>query len=101
MSYTVKLLPKAYQDLRKAKKWYNDQKDYLGEEFKTEVNKEINYIGQFPEHYQRHYKELRQSLIKRFPYAVFYLVEEEKKRVVVVGILHTSRDPENIRKRKR
>ena len=25
MSYTVKLLPKAYQDLRKAKKWYNDQ----------------------------------------------------------------------------
>ncbi len=94
MGYTVKLLPIVKQDLRKARKWYNDQQESLGEEFKEETNKEIDYIGHYPEHYQRKYKELRQSLIARFSYAIFYLLEEDKKQVIIFGILHTSRNPE-------
>ncbi len=50
----------------------------LGQEFKAEVEKEIDYIGEYPDHYQLKYKELRQSLVTRFPYANFYLVEEEQ-----------------------
>jgi plasmid stabilization system protein ParE len=99
MSYTIKLLPVVHTDLRKAKKWYNEQKEELGEEFKVEVNKEIDYIGENPEHYQRKYKELRQSLVTRFPYAIFYLVEEEQKRIIIFGVLHTRRNPEIARKR--
>ncbi len=99
MNYSIKLLPIVHTDLRKAKKWYNQQKESLGEEFKIEVNKEIDYIGQSPEHYRLKYKELRQSLVPRFPYAIFYQVEEAHKRVVIFGVLHTSRDPELIRKR--
>ena len=99
MSYKVKLLPIVHTDLRKAKKWYSEEREELGEEFKAEVNKEIDYIGEYPEHYQRKYKELRQSLVTRFPYAIFYLVEESKKRIVIFGILHTRRNPEIARKR--
>ncbi|MDP2058224.1 MAG: type II toxin-antitoxin system RelE/ParE family toxin [Flavobacteriaceae bacterium] len=72
-------------DLQKAKKWYQEKSETLAQEFKTEVNKEIDYIGEYPEHYQRKYKELRQSLVTRFPYAIFYLVEEEQKRIVVLA----------------
>ncbi|WP_236636836.1 type II toxin-antitoxin system RelE/ParE family toxin [Sinomicrobium soli] len=71
----------------------------MAEDFKAEVDKEIDYIGEYPEHYQRKYKELRQSLVTRFPYAIFYLVEEEQKRIIIFGVLHTSRNPEIIRKR--
>ncbi|MEL4309157.1 type II toxin-antitoxin system RelE/ParE family toxin [Joostella sp. CR20] len=99
MSYKIKLLPIVHTDLRKAKKWYHEKSETLAQEFKTEVNKEIDYIGEYPEHYQRKYKELRQSLVTRFPYAIFYLVEEEQKRIVVFGVLHTSRNPEIIRSR--
>lgn len=99
MSYKIKLLPIVHTDLRKAKKWYHEKSETLAQEFKTEVNKEIDYIGEYPEHYQRKYKELRQSLVTRFPYAIFYLVEEEQKRIVVFGVLHTSRNPEIIRRR--
>ena len=95
----IRLLPIVRTDLRKAKKWYHEKSETLAQEFKTEVNKEIEYIGEYPEHYQRKYKELRQSLVTRFPYAIFYLVEEEQKRVIVFGVLHTSRDPEIVRKR--
>ncbi len=99
MSYKIRLLPNVRQDLHAAKKWYNGQKPDLGEEFKSEVNKEIDYIGEFPKHYQRKYQDLRQSLVNRFPYAIFYLLEEEKKQVVIFGVMHTNRDPDIIRKR--
>lgn len=101
MSYRVRLLPVVYQDLRTALNWYNDQKVHLGEEFKAVVNKEIEYIGEFPQHYQRKYKELRQSIVTGFPYAIFYLVEEDKKQIIIFGVLHTSRDPETIQKREK
>lgn len=99
MSYKIKLLPIVHTDLRKAKKWYHDKNETLAKEFKIEVNKEIDYIGKYPEHYQRKHKELRQSLVTRFPYAIFYLVEEEQKRIIVFGVLHTRRNPEIVRKR--
>ena len=99
MSYKIKLLPVVHTDLRKAKKWYQEKREVLAEEFKTQVNKEIDYIGKNPEHYQFKYKELRQSLVTRFPYAIFYLIEEEKKQVIIFGVLHTRRDPEIVRRR--
>lgn len=99
MSYKIKLLPIAYSDLLKAKKWYHDKNPTLAEEFKTEVNKEIDYIGKYPERYKLKYLELRQSLVTRFPYAIFYLLEEERKEIIILGVLHTHRNPEIIRER--
>lgn len=77
----------------------SSESESLSLEFKAEVNKEIDYIGEYPEYYQVKYKELRQSLVARFPYSIFYLVEEEPKQVVVLGVLHTSRNPETVRKK--
>ena len=99
MGYKIKLLPIVHTDLRNAKKWYQEKSEKLAQEFKVEVNKEIDYIGEYPEHYQQKYKNLQQSLITRFPYVIFYLVEEEQKQIVVFGILHTSRNPEIVKKR--
>jgi|SRR5690606_4527387 len=99
MAYKIRLLSMVYTDLKKAKKWYLKKDVALAEEFKLEVNKEIDYIGKHPHHYQRKYKELRQSLVARFPYAVFYLVEEEQKQIIVFGVLDTSRNPDIVKKR--
>jgi plasmid stabilization system protein ParE len=35
--------------------------------------------------------EVRRALTRRFPYAIFYLVDEEQ--VVVIAVFHSSRDP--------
>lgn len=99
MSFKLKILPIAFTDLQKAKKWYKKRSVSLAEEFKIEVDNEIKYIGKHPEHYQRKYKEFRQSNVTRFPYAIFYLFEKELKQVTIFGILHMSRNPEIIRKR--
>jgi len=99
MSYSVKLLSIAYKDLQQAKKWYNEKRENLGEEFKRAVIAEIDYIKGYPENYQRKYKELRQSIVTRFPYAIFYLIDESNERIIIFGVLHTSRNPEVARNR--
>lgn len=100
MKYKVKLLPVVRStDLRKAKKWYKDINEDLAKDFKKRVDEEIDYIGNYPEHYQRKYKELRQSLVSRFPYAIFYRFEKEENLIIIFGVLHTSRNPELARKR--
>ena len=37
--YKIKLLPITRSDLQDAKRWYNEQRSNLGEEFKQAVNK--------------------------------------------------------------
>jgi hypothetical protein len=38
-------------------------------------------MGVSPKHYHLKYKVFKQSLVPRFSYAIFYLVEEDKKRL--------------------
>jgi|SRR5690606_9783454 len=97
--FNVKILPIALKDLKSAKKWYNQQRENLGEEFKIEVNKEIDYISEFPENYQIQFKEIRQALVTRFPYAIFYFIDGNQNQIVIIGVLHTKRNPEILRKR--
>lgn len=99
MNGSVKLLPVVRTDLQKVKKWYNNQSEGLGEKFKAAFNKEIEYIRNNPLYYQIRYKEIRESLVGHFPYGIFYLFEEEKHRIVIVGVLYTKRNPKIIEKR--
>lgn len=99
MIYEVKLIPMAYTDLQKAKRTYREISEKLSLDFRDEVEREIEYIKSHPKQYQIKFRALRQALVYRFPYAIFYLIEEDKKRVVVFGILHTRRSPNLIKKR--
>ncbi|MFP9113418.1 type II toxin-antitoxin system RelE/ParE family toxin [Flavobacterium sp. RHBU_3] len=93
MAYKIKLLPAAYNDLINAGKWYNTQREFLGDEFKTEINSEIERLSNNPEHYQIYFKELRQTVVKRFPYSIFFITDENLKQVIIFGVLHNSRNP--------
>ena len=99
MKYKLKLLPIVYQDLRKAKEWYNIKNIKLGTDFKLKVNEEFEYIRQYPKHYQKRYEELRQAIVTRFPYSIYYLIEEDLKQIVVLGVLAHKQSFEEIKKR--
>ena len=50
-----------------------------------------------PEMHRAVYKSYHRSLVRRFPYAIFY--EFDKEAVTVYCVFHTSRDPEKWRQR--
>jgi plasmid stabilization system protein ParE len=55
------------------------------------VEEALERISRPPEMYTTVYHEVRRALTRRFPYAVYYRMAGTE--VVVLGILHTRRDP--------
>ena len=74
-----------------ARNWYESQLDGLGRRFVAELDQAIQNAHENPQHYQVVHREIRRVLLRRFPYAVFFISEPE--RVVVLAILHQYEDP--------
>ena len=91
MSRTLVLRGIAQREFDEAADWYDRQRVGLGAEFIDEVNRVLEDIGDQAELHAVVHEDLREALVRRFPYAVYFQAEPD--RVVVVAIVHTSRDP--------
>ena len=83
--------PEAEADLAEAYRWYENQRSGLGGEFIACVDAAFNRICKTPDLHAAVYKNVRQALIRRFPYVVCYVFEEPL--VSVVAVFHGHRDP--------
>ena len=92
MKYTLIVKPEAELDTLKSAKWYEEKQENLGIRFLDEVEEKLHLITQSPLHYQVRYKATRLALVEHFPYAIHYLIEEEK--VIVLAVLGTRENPE-------
>ena len=97
MNYKVIIRPEAEYDLKEAFSWYEDKRKGLGHDFLLQVDAGLRFIERNPEIHSAEYKETRKHLIKRFPYKIIYLIEEEK--IVILALIHTKRSPSLIKKR--
>ena len=97
MKYKVIVRPEAEDDLKEAFSWYEDNRTGLGHDFLLQVDAGINFIKRNPDVHPIEYKGTKKHLIKRFPYKIIYLVEEEK--IVILAVTHGKRNPVLIRKR--
>ena len=91
MTYEVRLRPEAEEDLADASAWYEEQRQGLGHEFLDEVLTMISSIAEAPLVYPDVYRNTRRAIINRFPFSVYFRVE--RATIVVVAIMHGSRNP--------
>jgi len=96
MSYQLQLSNSAIRDLNNAINWYNDQREGLGDKFKVAVNGIFRYITSSPKIFQLRYKEVRMAKIGGYPFGIFFITEEEEKKIIVVGVIHNKRNPKVI-----
>ena len=87
----VTLRAEAEDDLEDAALWYEGHRRGLGEQFLDEILHAIGLIEENPQSYPQIHGEIYRAVIRRFPFGIFYLLEEET--VVVLAIIHASRDP--------
>jgi plasmid stabilization system protein ParE len=71
--------------------WYERQRPGLGGDFVAEIQKVLDTIANDPERYALAAGDVREALVSRFPYCVYYRVKQD--HVVVIAVFHTSRDP--------
>lgn len=82
---------RASNDLVIAFEWYERQRRGLGFEFLDCVEAVIETIQQMPRLYAKHHNHFRRALIRRFPFSIFYTIEE--KELVVHAIFDNRQDP--------
>ena len=83
---------RAIHDLDVAFAWYERQKSGLGFEFLGCVEIAVKSIIESPKIYRIQYSNFRGCPIRRFPFSVFYTIEDGQ--IVVHSIFDNRQDPE-------
>ena len=92
MNYSLLVRPEARADIAGSQKWYEERASGLGDEFVEAVDEILASVTKHPLAFPVVRNVVRRALTRRFPYGVFFLLAEET--VVVLAVLHQSRDPE-------
>ena len=96
--YKLIIKPYAETDAIEAAKCYNDKREGLGNEFLLVLDAKMNSLKRNPYHFQNVHKNIKRALTERFPYEIFFTIEDNV--VYVLAILHTGRNPKIWTKRK-
>ncbi len=91
MSRVFIVRAEAEEDLAEARRWYENRREGLGDELIEQVDATFERIRRMPLVPAVKYKNVRRVLLKRFPYAVFYHVDDDQ--ITIIAVHHTSRDP--------
>jgi plasmid stabilization system protein ParE len=89
----VIIRPEAELDLLEAFCWYEEQQQGLGFEFNIVVDATLTSVARDPHLSQILYGNVRRSLLRRFPYGIFYVTSDTE--VTVVAVFHARRDPKS------
>jgi plasmid stabilization system protein ParE len=87
----LRLNPEAEADLVEAFAWYEGRRPGLGSEFLAEVAQVLQQIETAPLQYAVVQEDTRRAIVRRFPYAVFFIVDPDV--IGVTAVMHGKRDP--------
>lgn len=93
LSHELRFRPEALEDLRSAYLWYESQRPGLGEDFGLCVEAALAVVRDSPFLGRQLRENARRVLVRRFPYAILYEIED--RRIVVFAVFHGHRDPED------
>lgn len=99
MIYSVQILEEAENDIDNARDWYELQLENLGDSFYERIQSGINQIVKTPFSYREIYKGVRRYIVHKFPFGIYYLVDEESNTINITGIIHFKRSSRVWKKR--
>jgi len=91
--YQLLISDESRLDILDAFSWYESRRVGLGKDFQLCLEAGLNQIQRDPLLFQKRYKNLHIYFITRFPYGIHYLIEENT--IKVLGIFHTSKNPQS------
>jgi plasmid stabilization system protein ParE len=86
MQYSYLYTPVAAKQYTNTVQWYNKRSVQAAENFIVEVEQKINTICSDPKRYANHYKNFRETSLKKYPYSIIYFVDEPNKTIVITAL---------------
>lgn len=90
---TFDFLEAAESEFREAFDYYESRQAGLGEDFAREIYRTVLRILNHPFAWRKLSRRTRRGRTKRFPYGLIYQVREAENRVLIVAVMHLSREP--------
>lgn len=94
MSYRHNYQQVALDEYKETVAQYKKRNELAAENFVKEMDEAIKAICSDPTRYRNTYKNFRETSLKKFPYAVVYLVDEAKEMITISSVYHHRRNPE-------
>lgn len=98
VAFPVIFTPRARAELIDAHDWYENEAPGLGRRFRAAVEVVIEYMSANPRQFPVIHKNVRRALLRRFPYALMFVIEADRT-LTVIACFHGSRDPAHWKKR--
>jgi toxin ParE1/3/4 len=95
--YQLLTSAQAERDIQDAYRWHEEQRRGLGKELVAELRVAFYKCTASPLVYQPRRGGVRRVLLRRFPYAVYFPLEEQL--VEVFAVLHVRRNPSEWQRR--
>lgn len=99
MSFTVLYHRAVEHDISEAKDWYKNRQKGLEKRFTSEVKHTLLHLSNNPLLFEAKYKSVRIAHTKNFPFGVHFNCNEVTKTITILGVFHTSLNPERWKKR--
>ena len=86
-----KFHPEALEDYQQAASWYSERGSALSFRFVNAIEQAISKVVQTPERWTVIEDDVHRCLTHVFPYGILYTIESDF--VLIVGVMHCSREP--------
>lgn len=96
MPYLLKKDSRILTDIEEALSYYDAISFELGERFESELILALNKIEKYPYHYFNMNQNFRRVNLQNFPYKLVYVIKEELKEIIVLGLFHHYKNPRKI-----
>ncbi|MCF6271207.1 MAG: type II toxin-antitoxin system RelE/ParE family toxin [Melioribacteraceae bacterium] len=90
--FKLSFRPSASNDVQEIVNYYDKLEIRLTDVFLKELEDTLKHINSMPESCQKKLGDIRVSYLKRFKFGIYFKIY--KKTIVVIAVLHTSRDPQ-------
>ena len=92
MIYSINLAPPAINDIQDGLEFYNSRAANLGFRFADEVDAALQDIAAMLTAYGYRYKNIRGKQVKKFPYLIFFIVNDSNLSIKVLRIFNGYQD---------
>lgn len=93
MTYSLVISDEASFDIIDSFNWYEAISESIAGKFEKEIESHLLLIRSNPNHFQLKYKSVRILFLKKFPFGIHYVIDNDF--IKVIAVFHTSRNPMN------
>lgn len=95
MNYKISVSPRAQNEIEESYVFYFEKNKTVANNFIVALSETYRILSLNP-HFQVIYKNIRAVSINKYPYSLYFVIDESITTVRVLSCFHTSRNPDKL-----